>query len=101
MLYKGSVHYACLAVTLFPKASVKVKSSGGGGTSKSSHEAPHVLCILTGAELAASPSKALCTDGKAETLKIITDFFVSGDRAAPHQAAPSSTCTRQVSWVQH
>ncbi len=66
LVHRGTEHEACLAVISFPKASVKVKSSGGGGTFTSSHEAPHVLCMLTGAELAAAPSKALCTEGQAQ-----------------------------------
>ncbi len=45
--------------------SVRKKSSGGVGTPTSSHEAPQVLYMLTGATLAAFPSKALCITAKA------------------------------------
>ncbi len=51
---------AHLAMTLVPFVSVRVKSKGGVGTPTSSQDAPQVLYMLTGAELAALPSKALC-----------------------------------------
>ena len=37
-----------LAVRLFPRMSVNVKSSGAAGTPTSSHDPPQVLRMLTG-----------------------------------------------------
>ena len=58
--------FAYRAMTVLPLMSVRKKSSGGVGTPTSSHDAPQVLYMLTGARLAALPSKALC---KGETMR--------------------------------
>ena len=50
---------AHLVVTLLPFTSEKVKSNGGAGNPVSSHDAPHVWYMPTGARLGAPPSKDL------------------------------------------